>query len=171
MATTETINVSKITHLIQRYSIFRGLTYLLYASLWLYYMHQLLSSNEAYCRDVQPTLRSVLLVLSWIKLVVTIVFVCFMLSNLLLVPTIEQFVFVLATLVIVGVFLYQIQFLNAVEHSSAKAGECDDIEARKRRLVYVFTSIIFVFGVFLVLFGMTGGAFMERLVESVRKGV
>jgi hypothetical protein len=170
MATTKTINVSKITHLIQRYSVFRGLTYLLYASVWMYYMHQLLSSNEAYCRDVQPTLRSVLLVLSWIKLVVTVVFVCFMLSNLLLVPTGEQFVFVLATLVIVGVFLYQIQFLNAVERSSAKAGECDDIESRKRRLVYVFTSIIFVLGVFLVLFGMTGGTFMERLVDSAWKG-
>ena len=121
---------------LQRYTIFRGLTYLIYAGLWLYYMQGLLhsSTTDQYCRDVQPTLRTVLLVISWIKLVVSIVFVCFVLSNVLLKPSVEQFALLLAMVVILGIFLYQIQFLNAVEASNAKTGDCDEVETHKRKI-------------------------------------
>ena len=156
---------------LQRYTIFRGLTYLIYAGLWLYYMQGLLhsSTTDQYCRDVQPTLRTVLLVISWIKLVVSIVFVCFVLSNVLLKPSVEQFALLLAMVVILGIFLYQIQFLNAVEASNAKTGDCDEVETHKRRMVYVFTVVIFVFGVFLVAFGLTGGSFLDTMVNAAQE--
>ena len=169
-------NPELIITTLQRYTVFRGLTYLIYAGLWLQYTHHLLASTDTpYCRDVEPTLRTVLLVIAWIKLVVTIVFTCFILTNLLLKPTIEQFVLVVATLVVLGIFFYQIQFLNAVETSTTRTSDCDEIGPQRRRVIYTFTMVIFVFGVLLVLFGLTGGSFLEKIVApnprfTIRQG-
>lgn len=168
----DSVNLNKVIQTLQQYTVFRGLSYLLYAGLWLYYLQHLLNphkQNAEYCRDVQPTLRSVLLVFAWIKLVVSILFVGMVLSSLLVKPTIELFVFVLAVLVIIGVFLYQIQYLNAVEQSSARTDHCDDIESQKRLIIYVFTVVTFVFGVVLVLFGATGRSFIEHMVDAAVK--
>ena len=168
MPTVSTENSHHIIHVMQRYTIFRGITYIIFASLWLYYMQALIHphSAEIDCHDVCPTMRTVLLIMAWVKLIVIVLFVCFVLTNLLLQPSIEQLVFVLAMLVIMGIFLYQIQFLNAIERSTAKAGECDKVETHKRRMIYAFTMVIFVVGVLLITFGVTGGSLIQRFVSS-----
>lgn len=168
MPTVSTANAQNFIRNVQRYTIFRGITYLIFASLWLHYMQALLNTNssEKNCRDVYPTLRTVLLIMSWVKLVAIVLFSCFILTNLVLAPSIERLVFVLAMLVILGIFLYQIQFLNAIERSTAKAGDCDEVETHKRRMIYVFTVVIFVFGVMLVTFGVTGGSLLQKFVSS-----
>lgn len=165
----KSINVSSVAHTLQRYTVFRGLSYLLYAGLWLYYIQHLIythNQSEEYCRDVQPTLRSVLLVFAWIKLIVSILFVCAVLSSFLVDPSVESCVFILAMLMIVGVLLYQIQYLTAVEHSTLRTNQCDDIESQKRLVVYVFSVVTFVFGVLMVVMGATGGSFLKQMVSA-----
>lgn len=167
----ETLHISKVVQTLQRYIVFRGLSYLLYAGLWLYYLQCLMNTKThivEYCRDVQPTLRSVLLVFAWIKLVVSILFVCVVLSSLLVDPSVEMFVFTLAMLIIVGVFLYQIHYINAVEQSTARTDQCDEVESRKRSVVYIFSVATFGFGVFLVAFGASGGSLLQQMVSAVK---
>ena len=157
-------------HPFQFYTVFKGITSVVYAALWLYYLQQLTTDdpNESpapRCRDVEPVVRSVLQVLAWVSIVLTVIFVCSALASVLLNPSVERGIVILACLVIVGVYAYQIQYLRAVAQSSDAAGAraCTAIERRKRELVYVFACVVLVFGVLMVGFGLTGGQWMERI--------
>lgn len=160
-------------HPFQFYTVFKGITSVVYAALWLYYLQQLTTddpnassqTSAPRCRDVEPVVRNVLQVLAWVSIVFTVIYVCSALASVLLHPSAERCIVIVACLVIVFVYAYQIQYLRAVAQSSDAAGAraCTAIERRKRDLVYVFVCVVLVFGVLMVGFGLTGGQWMERL--------
>jgi len=165
---------------IQQYVVLQGLVYIIYSALWFYYMSQLLHTNQnqdvpILCRDINPTLRTVLLVIAWIKVVSMAFYMCVLLSRLFTQPSIETFVLLIAYVIIFGVFVYQIQFLNAVEESVVLNTHCDEIEAKKRQTVISFNSVIFVFGIIMIVFGLTGQTVMQKMflptVSSSNKGI
>lgn len=153
---------------LQHYTVFRGLTYVLYGALWLYYLQQLLhhKHENTLCRDIEPTLRNVLLVIAWLKVVFTIFFLCIILTSFLLKPTLDAFVFIIACIVIVGVFVYQIQYIQFIEDTHLHTHQCHEIGQQKRNVVYVFSIVVFVFGLFLVAFGLSGRSMLQKLSNT-----
>ena len=162
-----TPNKSKVIYYMQHYTVFKGLTYLLYGALWLYYLQELLhhKHENARCRDIHPTLRNVLLVVAWLKVVFSVVFLCIILTSLLLRPSLDAFVFFVACVVIVSVFVYQIQFIYSIEDTNLRAKQCRDIDEHKRNVIYVFTVVVFVFGLLMVAFGMSGNSVFNKLAN------
>lgn len=153
----------------QNYVILQGIIYLVYSTLWLYYMSQLLHTQQdepIMCRDISPTIRTILLVIAWIKVIFMAFYICVLVSRLLTQPSTITFVVLIAYIIIFGVFVYQIQFLNAVKDSVLLNAPCNDIESKKRQIVMSFNSVIFLFGVIMIVFGLTGQTMMQKMFAS-----
>ena len=156
---------------LQQYIILQGIVYLVYSGLWFFYMSELLHTYQnkpIHCKDIQPTLRTVLLVLAWIEVISLAFYMCMLLSQLIMQPSIELITLLIAHVIIFGIFVYQIQYLNAVEDSLRLTNQCDDIEEHKRNVVMSFNAVIFVFGVFMIAFGLTGQTIMTTLLKNNR---
>ena len=164
-------NKNNVVYHLQHYTVFRGLSYILYGALWLYYLQQLLhhKHENKRCQDVQPILRNVLLVIAWLKIVFIVIFLCIMITSLLLKPSLDVFVFVIACVIIACVFVYQIQFIYSIEDTDLYTKQCRDIEEYKRNVIYVFTVVVFVFGLFLIAFGLSGESVLRKLMNTDTK--
>lgn len=158
------------TSVLQNYFVLKGILYIIYSAVWFYYISALLDQSPSApikrCRDILPLLRTVLLILAWIKVFVMAFDVCVFVSYLLVQPSIDIFIVLIAYIIIFGIFVYQIQFLNAVEMSTTYNSECDAIETQKRQTVMSFNVVIFVFGVTMVAFGVSGQTMLEKLLPS-----
>ena len=72
---------------LQSYTVFKGVTSLVYAGLWLGWLGRLAADAHAprtKCRDVSPTWRALLYVLAWVGIVGTALYVCMLASQCLL---------------------------------------------------------------------------------------
>ena len=152
---------------LQHSTLLQGILYLVYSGLWFVYLSQLShtpDSKPTFCRDISPTLRTVLLVVAWIKVISMALYMCAMVSTWLIQPTMETLILLIAHVIILGIFVYQIQYLNAVGESGLLDTQCDEIESEKRRTVMSFNSVVFLFGAVLIVFGLTGQTVMRKMI-------
>ena len=157
---------------LQAYTVFKGVTSLVYAGLWLGWLGRLGDPNTAYttkCRDVSPTWRALLYVLAWVSIVGTALYACALASRCLLKPNVEVFLVTIACVIIVGVYAYQIQYLEAVAASDRPVGQCATVAPWRRQLVGTFAAVVVVFGLLLVGFGVWGEGYFVGIAKALRK--
>ena len=174
---------------LQSYTVFKGLTSLVYAGLWLWWLHtlgaKLVAGDDSNdnniniarnvtltCRDVAPTLRRALYVLAWVGAVGTALFACGMGTRLLLAPSAHAVAITFASAAIVALYAYQIQYIERVARSERPLGDgqCALLAPWRRQLVLAFAMAIGLFGLLSVGFGVWGGgAAFEGLVRAARK--
>ena len=167
---------------LQSYTVFKGLTSLVYAGLWLWWLHTLgvelvaggdnnhNHHHQLKCRDVAPTLRRTLYVLAWVGAVGTALFACAMGTRLLLAPSAHAVAITLASAAIVALYAYQIQYIERVARSEHPivGGQCALVSPWHRQLVLAFAMAVGLFGLLSVGFGVWGGAAFEGLVRAGR---
>lgn len=157
---------------LQLYAVFKGLTSVVYAVLWLGFLRVLGSpapdAAHRRCRDVAPTWRAVLYVLAWFGIVGSALYACGLVAHCLLHPTLDLVVLALACAVIVAVYAYQIQYLDALSRANEPVGQCEAVAPRRRELVGWFAVVVGVFGLLMVGFGVWGRTYFEAVVRRVR---
>jgi hypothetical protein len=157
---------------LQSYTVFKGVTSLVYAGLWLGWLHRLAADANAprtKCRDVSPTWRALLYVLAWVSIVGTALYACMLASRCLLECDVEALLVTVACVVIVGVYAYQIQYLEAVAASDRPVGQCATVAPWRRQLVATFAVVFAVFGLLMVGFGVWGEGYFVGLAKAMRK--
>lgn len=165
------------THLakgLQSYTVFKGVTSLVYAGLWIGWLGRLAANAKAprtKCRDVSPTWRAFLYVLAWVSIVGTALYACMLASRCLLKFEVEVLLVTVACVIIVGVYAYQIQYLEAVAASDLPVGQCATVAPWRRQLVATFAVIVAVFGLLMVGFGVWGKGYFVGLAKAMRKTV
>ena len=165
---------SSTAHLIkslQTYTVFKGITSLVYAGLWLGWLSRLsdITSPRKRCRDVSPTWRALLYVLAWVSIVGTAMYACVLASRCLLAPNVEVLLVTIACVVIVGLYAYQIQYLEAVAASNRPVGQCETVAPWRRQLVATFAVVIAVFGLLMIGFGVWGKDYFEGIAKTLRR--
>ena len=156
----------------QSYAVFKGLTSFVYACLWLTWLSSIDNAvvpNRSYtpkCRDIAPTLRKVLYVIAWVSIVTTVLYICVLASQWLLSPSIEIVLVLIACAIIVGIYAYQIQYIEAVANSTRDLHTCNTVAPRKKQMVRIFAVVVGIFGLFMVLFGMWGRDYFERMASA-----
>ena len=160
---------------LQAYTVFKGVTSLVYAGLWLGWLDRLANANSPAtyatpkCRDVAPTWRALLYVLAWVSIVGTALYACALASRCLLAPNIEVVLVTIACVVIVGVYVYQIQYLEAVAASDRPMGQCATVAPWRRQLVATFAVVVAMFGLLMVGFGVWGEGYFKGMAKAIRK--
>ena len=95
-------------------------------------------------------------------------------------PTAFTFVMALIYVILVFIYVYQIQFLKAIEvsdewtetSSGTNQDGCDTVEQKKRRLSMVFAVFVLVFGIVLGVIGFTwGDGLTQWLTEQLSSGL
>ena len=166
-----TTPLETLTTGMQSYAVFKGLTSFVYACLWLMWLSSIDnavingSSYTPKCRDIAPSLRKVLYVIAWISIVATVLYICVLASQWLLSPSIEIVLVLIACVIIVGIYAYQIQYIEAVANSTRDLHTCNTVAPRKKQLVRIFAVVVGIFGLFMVLFGMWGRDYFERMAS------
>ena len=161
---------------------FKSILAIFYGSLWIHYLHKLTDpdSTPRRCREVAPVLRSVLTVIAWVGVVLGVLVVGMLLAMLCVRPTAFVFVMALIYVILVFIYVYQIQFLKAIEvsdewtetSSGTNQDGCDAVEQKKRRLSMVFAVFVLVFGIVLGVIGFTwGDGLTQWLTEQLRSGL
>ena len=161
---------------LQSYTVFKGVTSLVYAGLWLGWLGRLAADANANanaprtkCRDVSPTWRALLYVLAWVSIVGTALYACMLASQCLLECDVEALLVTVACVVIVGVYAYQIQYLEAVAASDRPVGQCATVAPWRRQLVATFAVVVAVFGLLMVGFGVWGEGYFVGLAKAMHK--
>lgn len=157
---------------LQSYTVFKGVTSLVYAGLWLGWLHRLAAdahTPRTKCRDVSPTWRALLYVLAWVSIVGTALYACMLASRCLLEYDVEVLLVTVACVVIVGVYAYQIQYLEAVAASDRPVGQCATVAPWRRQLVATFAVVVAVYGLLMVGFGVWGEGYFVGLAKAMRK--
>ena len=145
---------------------------IIYASLWIHYISHLATPPTPgqplrKCREVEPVLRSVLLVFSWLGVVMGVIVFCMLVSVLCVRSSAGMFVVLLLYAILLFIYVYQILYLRAVSVSDQLVDDgCDLIEPKTRRLLMIFAVIVLVFGVGMSVLGIVSGG---RLDEWVRE--
>lgn len=166
-----TTPLETLTTGMQSYAVFKGLTSFVYACLWLMWLSSIdnaVVNGHAYtpkCRDIAPSLRKVLYVIAWVSIVATVLYICVLASQCLLSPSIEIVLVLIACAIIVGIYAYQIQYIEAVASSTRDLHTCSTVAPRKKQLVRIFAVVVGIFGLFMVLFGMWGRDYFERMAS------
>jgi hypothetical protein len=140
---------------------------ILYGSAWIYYLNQLTAKETAketpketteatstLCRDVQPALRTALLVFACLQVAGVVVLIAkFIIMHCLMARTrallrggILRWLLLFVYAIFAGVYVYQIQYLFAVNSSTARTDHCSEIETRRRKVVYAFGMLVLVAG-------------------------
>ena len=149
--------------------------HILYGSAWIYYLNQLTkkeskqateatdtteTTEATLCRDVQPVLRTALLVFACLHVAGMVVLIArFTIMYCLMARTrarpppdvgiLRRLLLCLLLFVVpafFGVYVYQIQYLVAVNSSTARTDHCSEIETRRRKVVYAFGMLVLVAG-------------------------
>ena len=156
---------------LQSDTVFKGVTSLVYAGLWLGWIGRLGDANtpRTKCRDVSPTWRALLYVLAWVSIVGTALYACVLASRCLLECDVEALLVTVACVIIVGVYAYQIQYLEAVAASNLPVGQCATVAPWRRQLVATFAVIVAVFGLVMIGFGVWGKGYFVGLAKAMRK--
>lgn len=146
---------------------------ILYASLWIHYLYQLAAAptppdrSLRKCREVEPVVRSVLLVFGWLSAVLGACVLCVLLSFLCMAPSLVLLMMVLLYAIIVLIYVYQIQYLRAVEVSDQLIDDgCDLVEPKKRRMLMLFAVMVLLFGVTGTVVGVVSGGHMDGWVDG-----
>jgi hypothetical protein len=173
--------------------VIKGLFAIIYGSMWVHYLrkfrrgqHPTETSTKPrplMCRDVEPFLRSILLVIAWFSVifggvacVVNVMHLCndsFRSHGVVLVA---------AHAVLLLVYVYQIQFLRHVAasdtpvvsstttvgtHANSTRSNCQSIASEQQEVAWAYGWIVLLFGILYVLMGFTWPA--PRLVPQQRR--
>lgn len=168
-------NTSTMVQGLQVYTVFKGVTSLVYAGLWLGWLNRISnaanSSDSMYskCKDISPTWRALLYILAWIGVIGTAIYACALTSRCILSPDVEIALITIATIIIVFIYIYQIQYIDAVAISEQPVGQCNMVSPWRRQIVTTFALVITLFSVLLIGFGIWGKSFFETMAKELRK--
>lgn len=165
---------------VRRVLVFKGLVSVVYGSMWVHYLRMFWSASnnprqlhdghaqQTLCRDVSPMLRSVLSVVAWVQLIMGGAVCAWHTATLWTTQfNAHRTVLLVAQLVLLAVFVYQIQFLRSVTASdktvvqvqsmphATRGNDCRTIASEQQEVAWAYGWIVLILGVLFVLLGLT----------------